>query len=95
MQDNKEVVDFINNKLFESQFSERDYFSYLEFITTPIGDYIRYMGHCIWDSENEVRGWVNDDHYEDMEHFLLGEMNKIHYTIGCTIADLERCSDRW
>ena len=33
--------------------------------------------------------WVNDDRYEDMEHFLLREMNKIHYTISCTIADLD------
>lgn len=79
----QKVVKYINNKLFdECSIKDVDshYFNYLEYTETPVGDYIKWMGQCLWDSENETREWV-DDEQEDLELFLVREMLKVEESI--------------
>jgi hypothetical protein len=54
----KEMVDALNNKLFHHIVSDAMNFQYLEFIETPSGDHIKYMGVWIWYSEEWY--WSND-----------------------------------
>lgn len=77
MSEVQEVVYDINNKLLMEAESEADYFSYLEFVSTPIGDYIKYMGCCIWDSENDPREWIDEYNRESLEAYLIQEMDKV------------------
>ena len=72
----REVVQHLNDKLFsECPLFESDYFQYLEYIETPIGNYIKYMGNYLWDSEN-------CSHFDEigdgtLENFLYQEILKI------------------
>jgi len=83
MNEAQKVVKHINNKLFdECSIKEVDshYFSYLEYTETPIGDYVKWMGQYLWDSENDNREWINDEQ-EDLELFLVREMVKVEESI--------------
>lgn len=83
MNEAQQIVKNINNKLFDEckiQDVESDYFNYLEYVETPIGDYVKWMGQCLWDSENETREWINDEQ-EDLELFLVREMVKVEESI--------------
>lgn len=74
----RKIVDGLNHKLFtESKLNEQDYFQFLEFVETPTGDYIKYMGNYLWDSENDYREWISDDEQESVESYLYREMLKI------------------
>lgn len=75
----KQIVKELNDKLFMSELHEHDYFWYLEYTETPIGDFIKYYGQIIWDSENDYRDWVEytDDQREDMKTYLIKEIGKI------------------
>lgn len=84
-----EVVRKINNTLFGSDYFEHDYFRYLEFVESPIGDAIKYNGYYLWDSENDYREWVDDDNQEDLEMFLIKELKKILNCTKCVIDTLE------
>ncbi len=77
MSEVQEVVYDINNKLLMEAESEADYFGYLEFVSTPVGDYIKYMGQCIWDSENDYREWIDDYNRGPLEAYLIQEMDKV------------------
>lgn len=47
MNEARKVVKEINDKLFmdcTEKLVESDYFWYLEYVETPVGDYIKYMG---------------------------------------------------
>lgn len=77
MSDVMQVVYDINNKLMMECDSDVDYFNYLELVCTPIGDYIKYMGQCIWDSENDYREWIDEDNQEPLETYLIREMDKV------------------
>lgn len=48
----RELVDKMNVKLANDSVSDRMQFQYLEYIDTPVGDYIKYMGQIIWYSED-------------------------------------------
>lgn len=79
MNDVKQIVKELNDKLFLSTLQEQDYFWYLEYTETPIGDCVKYYGQIIWDSENDYRDWVEDtdDQREDMKGYLVKEIGKI------------------
>lgn len=79
MKEVKQTVRELNDKLFLSDSHEHDYFCYLEYTETPIGDFIKYYGQVIWDSENDYREYVEDtdDQQEDMESYLIKEVGKI------------------
>lgn len=70
------VVKFLNDKLLlECSAFESDYFSYLEYTETPVGDSITYMGHYLWDSENCSH--FDEEGDSTLEHFLYQEVLKI------------------
>lgn len=80
MNEARKVVKEINDKLFmdsTEKLIEHDYFTYLEYVETPIGDYIKYLGQYIWDSENDYREWLDEDNQEPLEKYLIREMDKI------------------
>lgn len=79
MNDVKQIVKELNDKLFMSTLHEHDYFWYLEYTETPTGDFIKYYGQIIWDSENDYRERVEDtdDQQEDMKGYLIKEIGKI------------------
>jgi hypothetical protein len=87
---NKDVVAKLNDKLFYSELSEHCYFSYLEYVETPIGDYIKYMGNYLWDSENDPRDWINDDEQEPLDIYLIKETKRIHKIIQSSISVMEK-----
>lgn len=83
MSEAQQIVKNINNKLFDDcSIEEVDspYFNYLKYTETPIGDFIEWMGQCLWDSENETREWINDEQ-ENLELFLVREMVKVEESI--------------
>lgn len=77
MNDVKQIVKELNDILFMSTLHEHDYFSYLEYVETPTGDYIKYMGNYLWNSENDHREWVAEDDQEPLEDYLIREVGKI------------------
>jgi hypothetical protein len=80
----QETVKEINNKLFDQcslDEVQQDYFNYLEYTETPIGDYIKWLGQYLWDSENDYREWISEDEQESLEDFLIKEMVKVKESI--------------
>lgn len=89
MSDVQKVVNEINEKLFNGPVSEADYFRYLEYTTTPIGDFVKYMGHFIWDSENDCREWI-DDEQEPLEGYLIKQMIEINKVVVSSLRVLDK-----
>lgn len=75
--DTQDIIKILNYKLFESDYYEHDYFSYLKYVESPIGDYIEYMGHCIWDSENDYRDRIDDETQEPLDTYLIKQIKLI------------------
>lgn len=75
----KQIVKELNDKLFMSELHDQDYFWYLEYTETPIGDFIKYYGQVIWDSENDYRTEAEntEDGREDMKTYLIKEIGKV------------------
>ena len=89
MSEEQKIVNDINEKLFMEADSEADYFRYLEYTTTPIGAYIQYMGHFIWDSENDYREWI-DDEQEPLEGYIIKQMIEINKVIVNSLRVLDK-----
>jgi hypothetical protein len=89
MSEVKKVVNEINGKLIMDAVSESGYFSYLELVSTPIGDYIKYMGQCVWDSENDYREWIDEDNQEPLEGYLVKQIIEINKVILGSLRVLE------
>jgi len=89
MSDVRKVVDDINEKLFNESVSDMDYFRFLELTCTPSGDFIKYMGDFIWDSENDYREWV-DDEQEPLEGYLIKQMIEINKVIVNSLRVLDK-----
>ena len=74
------TVKLLNNTLFgECKLYDEDYFQYLEYVETPTGDYIKYMGNYLWDSENSPH--FEEDDSETLEYFLYKEIIKIQSVV--------------
>jgi hypothetical protein len=78
-EDLQKIIKEINEAIFTSPFHEHSYTRYLEYVQTPIGDYVKYMGNYIYDSENDYRDYAEDEdgNYEyivGLKEYLLGEM---------------------
>ena len=80
----QEAVDNINEKLFEDPISDSLYFRYLELTRTPSGDFIKYMGLFIWDSENDYREWA-DDAQEPLEQYLVKQIIEVNKVVVETL----------
>lgn len=82
------VVEEINEAIFEADITPEDYVRYLELVKSPIGDYVKYMGCYLWDSENDYREWINDDEQQSLKVYLLDQMalleRAIHKSIRAT-----------
>ena len=89
MSDVQKIVNDINEKLFNEPISDMDYFRFLELTCTPSGDFIKYMGHFIWDSENDYREWV-DDEQEPLEGYLIKQMIEINKVIVNSLRVLDK-----
>ena len=89
----RETVARINEKMFYSELSEHCYFKYLEYVETPSGDYVNYMGNYLWDSENDPREWVNDDEQESLESYLIKEVRKVNKVVQESLRLLEKAND--
>lgn len=86
----REVVQHLNDKLFsECTLFESDYFQYLEYIETPIGDYIKYMGNYLWDSENDCRQYDSMGNLQSLKNFLVQEIKKVQSVVKNCVATLE------
>lgn len=83
------VVEEMNEAIFAAEIVPEDYVRYLELIRTPIGDYIKYMGCYIWDSENDYREWINDDEQEPLKAYLLSQMSLIKRAVYKTMIAVE------
>ena len=85
----KAVVNLLNDTLFDSKSAEHDYFWFLEYVETPIGDYIKYYGQVIWDSENDYREWSeeSEDEREDLKTYLVKEVGKV----AKILSDQHKC----
>lgn len=79
MNEAKDAVDRLNGKLLYSVIGEHEYHYhwYLEYVSTPVGDYVKYLGHVIWDSENDCREYVGDDEQEPHEEYFVRQVEKI------------------
>lgn len=83
------AVKYLNDKLFNEPVSDMDYFQYLELVCTPIGDYIKYMGCYIWDSENDPREWDEEgENQEPLEQYLIKQMVIVNKVIKKSIRVL-------
>ena len=89
MSDVQKIVNDINEKLFNEPISDMDYFRFLELTCTPSGDFIKYMGHFIWDSENDYREWI-DDEQEPLEGYLIKQMIEINKVIVNSLCVLDK-----
>lgn len=90
MENVRQTVTDINNTLFEkSKLYEHDYFVYLEFVETPIGDYVKYMGNYLWDSENDYRQYDLDGNLPPLKDFLVAEIKKVQSVVKNCVAILE------
>lgn len=81
MTEAKQAVKELNDTLFNSEHYEHAYFCYLEYTETPIGEFIKYYGQVIWDSENDYREAVGEE-LEDLKTFLVKEVGKIKQIIA-------------
>lgn len=89
MSDVQKIVNGINEKLFNEPISDMDYFRFLDLTCTPSGDFIKYMGHFIWDSENDYREWI-DDEQEPLEGYLIKQMIEINKVIVNSLRVLDK-----
>lgn len=87
-EDVSKIVKELNEAIFHSSVSEHNYITYLEHIQTPIGDYVKYAGHYLWDSENDYRCYKVDpttgeelDELEDLKERLLSEIIVIEHVL--------------
>lgn len=89
MSDVQKIVNDINEKLFNEPISDMDYFRFLELTCTPSGDFVKYMGHFIWDSENDYREWI-DDEQEPLKGYLIRQMIEINKVIVGSLRVLDK-----
>ena len=77
----RDVVKEMNDNLLFSNACEDDNFQYLEYVETPMGDYVKWYGVILWDSENDYRDVVDGGDKEDLKGFLLREMGNLAKTL--------------
>lgn len=86
-EDIAEVVKEINEHIFEIS-EDVDYALWLEHIVLPVGEYVKYAGQYIFDSENDYREYIDYDEgiRQDLKEYLLEEIQKINTFIRKTLV---------
>lgn len=87
------VVQELNEHIFE--ISENfEYTLWFEHISLPVGDYVKYAGQYIFDSENDYRPYTEDEDGEevqqDLKEYLLEQVSLIKSSIYKTMKKVER-----
>lgn len=99
MQDEvRRIVNEMNDTIFMSSDEVQDYISYLELTEPPIGDYIKFSGHYIWDSENDFRDYIVDgetgedttEEKEDLKQYLWEQISLIKHSIYRAMVAIEK-----
>lgn len=86
------VVEELNDSVFCIS-EEFPYTLWFEHVSLPVGDYIKYAGQYIYDSENDDRPWINDDEQQDLKEFILDQMTRIQVCINKTRVKIENKED--
>lgn len=80
------VIEELNEYVFDLS-EGRDYVLWFEHVCLPIGDYVKYAGQYIFDSENDYRPYVDEelDIRQDLKEYLLEQISLISEFILQTI----------
>lgn len=89
MSEVKKVVNELNEHIFEIS-EDVDYVLWLEYCETPIGDYVKYAGQYIFDSENDYRPYIDEDEgiRQGLKEYLLEQMFLIKSFISRSITKI-------
>lgn len=87
------VVNELNDKLFNSTYNEHDYFVYLECVESPVGTYVKFADHYLWDSENDYREWIDEEEQEPLSEYLVKEVEKVLEVLTLSVKALKEGSD--
>jgi uncharacterized Tic20 family protein len=74
------IINVINQDLYEQ--TEDDEL-YLEYSTNAFADVVEFLGLVIWNSEDDMRPYIDEDEKEDLNIYLRKEINR-------TIQKLEK-----
>ena len=95
--DIKKVVDAMNDAIFMSDHNDHEFTDYFQYSETPIGNYVKFMGFCVWDSENDYREYiVNYETFEETEEreglstYLFNQMSMIKHRLYQTMRAIEK-----
>lgn len=91
MENIAEVVKEINEHIFEIS-EDVDYVLWLEHVILPVGEYVKYAGQYIFDSENDYREYVDYDEgiRQDLKEYLLEQIQHVNEFISKTLAGAKR-----
>lgn len=87
MENIAEVVKEINEHIFEIS-EDVDYVLWLEHVILPVGEYVKYAGQYIFDSENDYREYVDYDESirQDLKEYLLEQIQHVNEFVSKTLA---------
>ena len=86
-EDIAEVVKEINEHIFEIS-EDVEYVLWLDHVVLPVGEYVKYAGQYIFDSENDYREYVDYDEgiRQDLKEYLLEQIEQINNFIRKTLT---------
>ena len=96
-EDIKKVVDAMNDTIFMSDHSDHEFTDYFQYSETPIGNYVKFMGFFVWDSENDYREWLIDPETleetgerEGLSTYLWNQMSMIKHRLYQSMRAIEK-----
>lgn len=91
MENIAEVVKEINEHIFEIS-EDAEYVLWLEHVILPVGEYVKYAGQYIFDSENDYREYVDykEGIRQDLKEFLLEQIQHVNEFVSKTLAVAKR-----
>jgi hypothetical protein len=96
-EDIKKIVDAMNDAIFMSDHSDHKFTTYLQYSESPIGDYVKFMGFYVWDSENDYREYLVDpetleatEEQEDLTTYLWKQMSMIKHRLYQSMLAVEK-----
>lgn len=88
MSEVKKVVDELNEAVFTA-LEDRPYCLWFELVELPVGEYIKFAGQYLWDSENDDRPWIDDDNRQDLKEYLLEQCSLIKHSIYLIMKEFD------
>lgn len=66
------------NMGFDSGWEDENFF-YLQYSSNGFAEIVEFLGYPIWNSEDDDRGWIEDENkYEPAEPFLRKQMKMVY-----------------